>query len=343
MAEGMTAFRFAHPWVLTLLVVAAFMVVRWLLSLRHQPSGVALRYSDTRLVGGLPVGWRVRLRLLPDALALLAWVLLVIALARPQSGQAREVLRGQGIDIVLALDISGSMAALDFQPLNRLENAKIVIDEFIEGRSFDRIGLVVFARGAFHQSPLTLDYPVLRQLLGEVRLVTDIVDAEGRPLLPDGTAIGLGIASAATMLRNSDAPSRVIILLTDGDNNAALDPLTAAEAAAALGIRVYTIGMGTFGMVPFPSPDGGIVLFESDFNEDVLQQIAQIGGGQYYHAEDIIRLREIYDEIDRLERSRVERQVFVPWQDQAWGLMSTALLLLLTERVLRRTLFQTIP
>lgn len=343
----MTAFRFAHPWALGLLLVGAAVLGLWFYRQRRSqhnaPNAAALNYSDTRLVSGLPEGWRVRLRWLPDVLALLAWVLLVIALARPQSGQAREVLRGQGIDIVLVLDISGSMAALDFETQNRLETAKTVIGEFIAGREFDRIGLVVFARSAFHQSPLTLDYPVLRNLLDDVKLVSDIVDPAGNPLLLDGTAIGLGIASAATMLRTSDAPSKVIIALTDGDNNAALDPVTASEAAAALGIRVYTIGMGKTGLVPVPNPDGGIEMVESDLNEDALREIAETADGLYFRAEDTEGLRQIYDEIDRLERSRVERQVFVPWQDQAWGVMMIALVALILERVLRRTVFQAIP
>lgn len=343
---GEAAFRFAHPWALPLLAIAiAFLVYAYLRQRKGLAvwSPAAMRYSDVRLVTSLPEGWRVRLRPLPDMLAALAWVLLVIALARPQNGQVREVLRGQGIDIVLALDISGSMAALDFEPDNRLAAAKTVIGEFIQGREFDRIGLVVFARNAFHQSPLTLDYTVLNDLLGKVRLVTDIVDAEGNALLLDGTAIGLGIASAATMLRDSAAPSKVIIVLTDGDNNAALDPITAAQAASVLDIRVYSIGMGKTGLVPVPNQDGEIVMVESDLNEAALLEIAETASGLYFRAEDTEGLRQIYDEIDRLERSRVERQVFVPWRDQAAGWLAAAFVLLLIERLLRRTVFQGIP
>lgn len=344
---GESAFRFAHPWALPLLLIGALFLVWWYLRQRNKTGSIwlppAMRYSDVRLVTTLPEGWRVRLRWLPDILAVLAWAFLVIALARPQNGQVREVLRGQGIDIVLALDISGSMAALDFEPDNRLAAARTVIGEFIQGREFDRIGLVVFARNAFHQSPLTLDYTVLTDLLGKVRLVTDIKDAEGNALLLDGTAIGLGIASAATMLRDSAAPSKVIIALTDGDNNAALDPITAAQAASALGIRVYSIGMGKTGLVPVPDQSGEIVMVESDLNEAALLEIAESADGLYFRAEDTEGLRQIYDEIDRLERSRVERQVFVPWRDQAVGWMAAAFVLLLVERLLRRTVFQGIP
>jgi Ca-activated chloride channel homolog len=341
--NGELQFRFAHGWALILLVGAAL----WL-GWRYRRDGLrgstlALLYSDIRLMSGLPVGWRTRLRRLPDLLKGIAWLLLVIALARPQIGNARELLRGEGIDIVLVLDISGSMAALDFQPGTRLDAAKRVITDFIAGRQFDRIGLVVFARSAYQQAPLTLDYDVLSRLLEQVRIINEIVDASGRPVLLDGTAIGLGIASAGTMLRDSTAPSKVIVLLTDGDNNAALDPLTAADAVAALGVRVYTIGMGTSGQVPIPDNSGNIIYTESDLDEPTLQEIATRTGGLYFRAEDPAGLQSIYESIDRLERARVERQVFVPWQDIAWPLIIGALGLLLVERLLQDTLLQTTP
>lgn len=341
----MIEFRFGHPWVwwiaLGVGAVYVFLLVRrW----RQGEALPSLIYSDTRLIlGAGRGGWRARLVHLPDVLRVIAWVMLVVALARPQFGQAREVLRGQGIDIVIALDISGSMAALDFQPVNRLEAAKGVIADFIDQREFDRIGIVVFARSAFHQAPLTLDYPVLTRLLQDVRLVTDVVDDRGNMLLLDGTAIGLGLLSSALMLRDSDAPSRVIILLTDGENNAGIDPLTAADALATLGIRVYTIAVGRTGQIPVPLLDGSILFVESELNEDVLREIARVTDGEFFRAEDTDQLREIYNAIDALERSPVERRVFVPWQDQAWGWIAAALAFLLIERVLRWTLFQTLP
>jgi Ca-activated chloride channel homolog len=339
----MSEFRFAHPFVLPLLLL----MLGWLgyryIRTRFRDDVPTLLYSDTRLMEGLPQSLKVRLRHLPDVLRLLAWVLLLVALARPQTGNARELLRGQGVDIVLALDISGSMAALDFEPGTRLDAAKTVIAEFITGREFDRIGLVVFARNAFHQSPLTLDYDVLRELLNEVKIVNEIVDANGLPLLLDGTAIGLGMASAGTMLRDSTALEKVIVLLTDGDNNAAIDPVTAAEAMAALGIRVYTIGMGKTGQIPIADETGNIIYIESDLDEETLNTIATLTGGLYFRAEDTQGLEQIYDEINRLERSRVERQVFIPWQDQAWTVMWAALVLLIVERVLRWTVLQAVP
>ncbi len=331
-------FRFAYPLALSLLALLAIFIVPRLA--RWRPQSGLMQYSDTRLFAGLPVSGRARLYWLPDALRLLAWVLLVFALARPQTGNQIEVLRGRGIDMVLALDISGSMAALDFEPLNRLEAAKMVMADFIDEREFDRIGLVVFARTAYHQAPLTLDYGVLTTLLDEVRMVTDL---RGGAQMLDGTAIGLGIASSANLLRDDSTPSRVIILLTDGANNAGLDPILAAEAAAALDIRLYTIGMGAPGMMALPIGDGDIQMVESDLDEDVLRRIADIGGGLYFRADDTPGLRQIYRQINTLERSDVERRVRVRWQDQAARLLLMALLLMLLERGLRRSVLQTIP
>ncbi len=329
-------FRFAHPVALALLLLPLAAVGLWWMGRwRERPS--AMQYSDIRLMRGLPVNWRVRFRRLPDALRLLAWLLLVVALARPQSGLSQEVIRGQGIDIVLALDISGSMAALDFAPRNRLEAAKAVIADFVAGREFDRTGLVVFAQDSFQQTPPTLDYPALLRSLGEVELAPDLG-------LTDGTAIGMGLAAAGNMLRQSTAASRVIILLTDGANNAGgIGPLTAAEAVAALGMRVYTVGMGKRGLVPMPDDSGGTTLVESDLDETTLQAIAQTTGGHYFRAEDPDSLQRIYDQINRLERSDVVRQVYVNWQEQAGIWLAAALIALVMERLLRETVLQSIP
>jgi Ca-activated chloride channel homolog len=336
----MTEFRFAHPAALLLFAVPLAVYLLPMLA-RWRPAAGVLRYSDTRLMTGLPGSWRVRLRYFPDALRLLAWLLLVIALARPQTGMAEEIIQGRGMDIVLALDISGSMAALDFEPDNRLDAAKTVIGEFVTGREFDRIGLVVFARNAFHQAPLTLNYPILLDLMDEVQLVTQLRTVGNRRL--DGTAIGVGLASAANMLRESAAPSRVIILLTDGDNNTGIDPLQAAAAVNTLGIRIYTIGMGAPGMVSVPVEEGTLLTMESDLNEDLLREIADIGNGLYFRAEDTAGLDRIYRQIDLLERAEVERRIFVRWQDQVLALLVTALIFLVVERGLRHTVFQKIP
>jgi Ca-activated chloride channel homolog len=328
----MSDFRFADP------LAFVFLLVPLAYYLLRRRSMTGLVYSDTRLFSHLPISLRMRVVWLPDFLRWLAWLALVIALARPQSGNAVEVIRGQGVDIVLALDISTSMAALDFEPLNRLETAKMVIAEFIENRDFDQIGLVVFARNAYHQAPSTLDYPVLLQLLDQVQLVSELRFFEERRL--NGTAIGLGLAASANMLRDSDTASKVIILLTDGDNNAGIDPTQAAQAVTALGIRIYTIGMGRPGVVQVPGEDGETTLVESDLNEDALREIAAVGGGLYFRAEDAQGLQQIYNRIDLLERSDAERLVFVRWQDRASLVLVVALISLIGERVLRRTLFE---
>lgn len=329
-------FRFAHPAALLLLFVplvftAAYFTGRW------RPFTAALRYSDVRLFAGLPSGWRARFHRVPDSLRLLAWLLLVIALARPQSGRTQEVIRGQGIDIVLALDISGSMSALDFAPQNRLDAARSVMSDFIAGRTFDRIGLVVFARDAFQQTPPTLDYGALMNAVNGIQLATALN-------IDDGTAVGLGVASAGNMLRTSTAASKVIILLTDGANNAgAIGPVTAAQAVAAFGIRVYTIGVGKKGLVPMPIDDAGNTqLIESDLDEPTLQSIAQVTGGQYFQAQDLTDLQRIYAEIDQLEQSDIDRQVYVNWQEQASSLLGFGFILLVVERLLRYTLFQVV-
>ena len=272
---------------------------------------------------------------------LLAIALMVIALAQPQIVQGHETIKGEGVDIALALDISGSMASLDFQPDNRLEAAKQVIGDFVEKRPYDRMGLVVFASEAFNQTPLTLDRNALGRSLDQVDLATDLG-------LDDGTAIGLGIANAAGMLSNSNASSKVVILLTDGVNNAGeVDPLTAAEAAKALGIKIYTIGAAKPGQVAVPVQNllgmSQVVYQESQLDEDTLRQVAELTGGKYFRAQDTRGLKAIYDSINSLEKSQVEVQVFNQYQELAGWLMIPALLLLLTELVLSQTLFRRLP
>lgn len=329
-------FRFAHPAALLFFLVP---IVLYMLYRRGwwRPRQTTIRYSDVRLVEGLSTQWRARLHWLPDVLRWAGWALLVIGLARPQSGRTQDVLRGQGIDIVLALDISGSMAALDFEPQNRLEAAKSVISNFIDGREFDRIGLVVFAQDAFQIVPPTLDYPVLLRSLTNIQLAPALN-------LEDGTAIGLGIASAGNMLRQSQAASKVVILLTDGVNNSGgVGPVTAAQAVAALGMRVYTIGMGKLGLVPMPDGSGGTQLVESEIDEATLQTVADTSNGRFFRAEDLADLQSVYDQINSLERSDVERQIYVRWQDQSFFLLWIAAILLIGERVARQTVFQTVP
>lgn len=330
-------FRLANPlWLLALLALPVLILVR-----RTRVRPATLVYSDLDLVEDLPSSARVRFDWVLPLLRFLGTGLLVIALARPQSGHALEVIRGRGIDIVMALDISGSMAALDFEPQNRLGAAKQVIDEFVARRRFDRIGLVVFAREAFSQSPPTLDYDVLRQLLSEIELGPELG-------LEDGTAIGLGIAQAATMLQDPQAPSRVVILLTDGVNNAGqVDPVTAARAAAALGIKIYTVGAARPGQVPIPVDDplfGRTTrVMESEIDEETLQRIADETGGMYFRAKDTAGLQQIYEQIDQLEKSTAEVQYFTRYRELAGWFLLPALGLLLLEFALRRTVFRSLP
>lgn len=331
-------FSFANP--LVLLLLALVPILAWVVLWKRAKRQPALQYAN---VANVRAGrsWKTSFRPLLTLARLAALALIVVALARPQLVDAKQIVNGQGVDIALALDISGSMASLDFQPENRLEAAKRVIADFVSERTFDRIGLVVFAKQAFNQSPLTTDHAVLNRLLSQVKLAPDLQ-------LDDGTAIGLGIANAANMLKDSTAKSRVVILLTDGVNNSGqIDPQTAAEAAKALGIKVYTIGMGHPGQVPVPVTDafGGkqIVYQESDIDEASLREIADKTGGLYFRAEDAQGLQQIYDRINQLEKSQVEITNFTQHIELMGWLLLPALGFVLCEQLLSQTLFRRIP
>jgi len=328
-------FRFAAPLLLMLLAV-----LPWLARRGTGALPAALRYADTSLVAGGVASWRVRLQPLLAWSRWLALALTIVALARPQLSQARQTVEGEGVDIALALDISGSMASLDFEPQNRLEASRQVIRDFIAARPHDRIGLVIFAQAAFNQSPATADHAVLQRQLDQVQLAPDLG-------LEDGTAIGLGLANAANLLKESKARGKVIVLLTDGVNNAGeVDPLTAAEAARALGIRVYTIGAGRPGQVPVPV-DGifgqRVTYQESVIDEATLQKIAETTGGAFYRAQDTAGLARVYAEINRLEPSRYEIHVFERQRELAGWLLVPALLVVALELGLRHTWLRRLP
>jgi Ca-activated chloride channel family protein len=334
-------FVFANPWLLLLLAALPLLALLYYRTgQRAKPA--AMQYGATALTRGLGESWKLSLRPILPVLRIAAIALAIIGLARPQIIQGQETIKGEGIEIALALDISGSMASLDFQPDNRLEAAKQVIGDFIAARPYDRIGLVVFASEAYSQSPLTLDHTMVDRSLDQIQLAEQLG-------LEDGTAIGLGIANAANMLSSSesDARSRVVILLTDGVNNSGqIDPLTAAEAARALGIKVYTIGAAKPGLVPVPVETmfgTDIVYQESVLDEDTLKQVAELTGAQYYRARDTQGLQAIYDEINQLEKSQVEVEVFNQYQELVGWLLVPAILLLLAELVLRYTAFRTAP
>ncbi len=330
-------FQFASPWLLVLVLIIPLLATRYFLN-KKATLPASIKYTKTSLMHGLPTSWRVKMRPLGFILRMFAITLAILALARPQFVQGRETISGEGVEIALALDISGSMASLDFEPSNRLDASKQVIGDFVAERQYDKLGLVVFASEAFNQSPLTLDHNMLNRSLDQVELATDLG-------IEDGTAIGLGIANAANMLANSDAESKVVILLTDGVNNSGqIDPLSAAEAAKALGIKVYTIGAARPGQVPVPvQGTSQIVYQESTLDEGTLMQVADITGGMYFRAEDTSGLREIYNEINAMEKSTVEVQVFNHYTELAVIFLVPAVLIILLEILLRNTIFRTNP
>ena len=333
----MSDLTFQSPWLLFLLPAAvAPAVLPYLWKQRMGPA--TMSYADTGLLPGTRRSLRLRLRPFVSVLRYLALALVVVAAARPQLADAREVIRGEGVDIAIALDVSGSMGETDFEP-HRLGAAKEIIAEFIEERKYDRIGLVVFSREAFIQSPPTLDHLALDRLLRDVYLADEM-------RLEDGTAIGSGMATAANMLKDSSAESKLVTLITDGVNNAGeLDPISVATAAEAVGIKLYTIGVGREreGGVSQIGSSAGAVTQENPLDEETLRQIAAITSAKYYRATDVEALRGIYAEINALEKSDVEILNFVRYREiLAWFLVP-ALALLLLELLLSNTAFRKLP
>ncbi len=324
--------QFANPGFLVLLALLPVFIY-WYLR-REKP--VELQVSTVTVFRSLPRSLRQRLRHILFALRLLAFTLLTFALARPQSTSSGENVSTEGIDIILATDISGSMLAEDFHP-NRIEAAKRVATDFIDGRPTDRVGLVVFAGESFTQCPLTLDHPVVKDLLSQIR----------SGMIEDGTAIGMGIATAVTRLKESKAKSRVIILLTDGVNNrGSIDPLTAAGIAQTFGVRVYTIGVGTIGVAPYPVQTPFGVQYQSmpvEIDEALLEKIADQTGGKYFRATDNRTLKSIYEEIDRLEKSKIEVTQFRRHREEFYSAGLAAGLFLLLELFLSQTFFRKMP
>lgn len=325
--------NFAYPYLLSLL--ALLPVLYWYAKKREQRQTAGLLFSDTR---NLPIEktWRQRLRNLPLIFRLLALGCCVVALARPQQKNDIEITEGQGIDIVLCIDVSGSMLAQDFKP-DRMGAAKQVALDFIERRKGDRIGLVIFSGESFAMCPLTTDKDVLRTQIQSIQ----------NGLLTDGTAIGSGLASGVDRLKNSTAKSKVIILLTDGENTGGLiDPQTAKELAKTFGIRVYTIGVGTRGIAstPYQTPLGVQMVKEKvSIDEVLLKQIASETNGQYYRATDNKELQNIYISIDALEKSKVESITFRKRIEQFHPWVLAALLLLFLEAGLSFTVFRKFP
>lgn len=324
---------FANPaWLWLLLLVPALGAWEWW---RMQRQTTGLRFSDVSAAKAMPRTWPIRLRWLPAVLRVVALALCILALARPQEEDVIRNRFAEGIDIVLVLDTSTSMRAEDFKP-NRFEAARDVASEFINSRVSDRVGLVVFAAKAYTQAPLTLDYQFLQRMLDEVRV----------GVIQDGTAIGTALAMAVNRLKSTEAESKVVILLTDGQNNRGeIDPVTAAEVAKVIGVRVYSIGVGTQGDAPFvvdrPFSGPRRQMMPVEIDEEMLRTVASTTGGRYFRATSKEGLREVYDEIGELEKTNVEERIYTDRDEQyAWFLLPAfglvLLEVLLSSTVLRR-------
>lgn len=315
---------FAAPWFFALLLVLPFLWKRYMASEKKRFGLLQVPSVPTKNLP--PESGRVKKRKWPIYLRLIALSLMIIALARPQKPMGSSPLSTDGIDIILSLDISGSMLAQDFKP-DRLRAAQEVAKDFIKNRPNDRIGLVIFAGESFTQCPLTTDHGVLIQLLDNISI----------KMLEDGTAIGMGLATAVNRLKGSEAVSKVIILMTDGVNNSGyIDPQTAMEMAIASKVRVYTIGIGRNGVAPYPTPDPftGRTVFkdmEVQIDEPLMKQIASGTGGNYYRAEDNKQLAQIYQAIDKLEKSKINVSAFTPKKELFFPFVLAALILLLAE------------
>lgn len=331
--------EFANKEYFLLLILLVPYVLWYFLYRKH--SEPSMRISDTSAYIDAPKSWRVRLLHAPMLLRCITFVLVVIILARPQTHNAWDNRSVEGIDIMLAMDISASMLAEDLKP-NRMEAAKNVAAEFISGRPDDNIGLTIFAGEAFTQCPMTTDHASLQNLLHGVR--TDLVI---KGLIQDGTAVGMGLSNAVLRLKDSKAKSKVVILLTDGANNCGdISPMTAAQIAKSLGIRVYTVGVGTKDVAPYPMQVAGGVQYiyrPAEIDTKTLEDIAAMTDGNYYRATNNKELKKIYSDIDKLEKTKLTVKKFSKryeaYMPFAWG----ALLTMLLEVLLRISILRRIP
>jgi len=328
--------HFADPWILLLLLIIPLLIWR---HIRRQRQGEgSLRFASTVALEGVRPPWTVRFRHLLFGMYMLALALCIVGLARPQEGTEEEEVLTEGVDIIVALDASGSMAAEDFEPRNRFFVAKLVVQQFVEGLKHDRVGLIVFAGKAFTRCPLTLDYGVLLNVLDEVQLGT----------IEDGTAIGNALATCLNRLRESKAKSKVIILVTDGVNNRGeIQPLDAAEIARTLGVKVYTVGIGSHGTarIPVKDPNYGQVYVNMrvEIDEASLTRIAEMTGGIYYRATDKPSLEKIFQEIGRLEKTRIEVKSYTHYDERFFDLLVPALGLALIAVIAGSTRFAKVP
>ncbi len=328
-------YRLADPYYLLLLLVLPVLVY-WYVA-RRRRKGSTIRYSDVRTLRRADPGRAGFYRHALFGLRLLALAALIVAFARPQAGVTGETVRTEGIDIVLALDLSSSMLAEDLEP-NRVEAAKQVAADFVAGRTNDRIGVVAFAAQAFTQAPLTLDHNVIVNLISVLEV----------GMIEDGTAVGMGLATAVKRLQESEAESKVVVLLTDGRNNRGeIDPATAAQMAQALNVKVYAIGAGRRGTarVPVDDPYFGrrYVQMRVDIDEEALQEVAELTGGRYYRATDRQSLEEIYQEIDELETTEIEVEHFTRYGELFHYPLALGLVLIVLEMGLASTVLRKLP
>jgi len=338
MRNWLSEFSFAHPWLLLLLL--GIPVLAWL---KGKFGGTAaVTFSTTSMLAEIGNRQRNRAGAFLAGLSYLALALFIIALARPQLGRVTTRVQATGVDIMLVIDVSRSMLAEDFtignSRANRIDAVKLVTEQFIRQRPNDRIGIVAFAGRPYLVSPLTLDHDWLIRNLERLRI----------GLVEDGTAIGSAIASAANRLKDKEAKTKLIVLLTDGDNNAGkVQPLTAAEAAKALGIRIYTIGAGTEGEAPFPLQNAfGRTVYRNvlvKFDEKTLGEIASITNGQYFRATDTNSLRKIFAEIDKMEKTKVEVERTAQYRDLFYYVLIPGIACLLLEILLSQTVWRRLP
>jgi len=324
---------FGQPWLLFLFLIIPILIY-WKFN-QGKKQIAAIGISSTKGLANSR-SWKNTFQQFPFIFRLLALSCIIVALARPQTKFDETQTEGEGIDIILAIDVSGSMTAQDFTP-NRMEAAKKVAEDFVDNRPSDRIGVVIFAGESFTICPLTTDHYVLKSQISQIR----------NGLLEDGTAIGSGLATSVDRLRNSKAKSKVVILLTDGMNNGGLiDPATALEIAKTFHVKVYTIGVGTDGYAPTPvSTPLGIVMQNQkvSIDENLLKNIAQHTGGEYFRATDNKSLESIYKQIDKMEKSKVEITTFHRYSEKFYPFIFAAMALLLIEIILRYTLFKKFP
>ncbi len=327
---------FAQPYFLLLLGIIPLLIYWYILKNRKYRGTV--RFSNLQVFKKLQTSKKQKLQHSLFILRMIVFALIILAIARPRSSFKEEEIQTEGIDIVIAMDVSSSMRAEDFKPDNRLQAAKIVAREFIEGRTNDRIGMVVFSGRSYTQAPLTLDYGILLSFLEEINI----------GMIEDGTAIGMAIATCINRLRDSRAKSKVVILLTDGRNNKGeLDPITASQIAKTMDVKIYTVGMGKRGqaMYPVDHPVMGkyYVPMEVQIDEKVLTQIANNTGGRYFRATDEKKLEEIFKEIGELEKTKIEVKEYTRYSEMFAWFVIPGLMLFLLEILLANTYFRKIP